>query len=110
MTQVVEFLQGFNPFVEPVKPITSKNCTVRVIFAEDAFQIDFFTKISQEDLTELANAANFMNIKVLLNSCCCAIAIIYKTAALNYAKNELGLDSDELSKPLKGDEELDLKL
>ena len=51
-----------------------------------------------------------MNIKVLLNSCCCAIAIIYKNAALNYAKNELGLQSDVLIKPMKGDEDLDIKL
>jgi hypothetical protein len=40
--------------------------------------MEFFSELPDQELKELAEAANFMDIPTLLDSCCAAIAIKYK--------------------------------
>ena len=112
MERVVLFLREFNPFVAPVLPVTAKNCTLQSVFAEDEFRSKFFEQLEPEQLRELAEAANFMCIEVLMDSCSAAIALLLKQAQMAYAKDLLGDEAAKnslseigyLQKPLSGDE------
>ena len=64
------------------------------------------------DLKDLVEAANFIDCPYAMDSCCAAIAIKFKVAQINYSR-DMGMSDDEIryqKRPLKGQEELDLKL
>ena len=106
MKRVKDFLVNFNQFVEIIKPVTSEN--LNTVFDNDPYQKVFFKNLSDADLHELVDAANFMDIPALFESCCVAIAVIFKKSQIAYSK-ELGLKSEVLEKPLNSQEE-DLEL
>lgn len=78
MLKIKAFLEGFDSYAGPVRPVTSENCKIEQIFKDDPFRVTFFTEITDAELHELVDAANFMDIKPLFESCCCAIAILLK--------------------------------
>ena len=109
MKKVLEYLKNFNKFIELNTPITHDNCTHDTVFKSDDFQLTFFKELSDADLKKLAEAANFMDIPSLLDSCCAAIAIKFKQAQIAYSK-DMGYTEEQikyLPKPMEGDEELD---
>ena len=106
MQRVKSFLENFNPFVEMKKPVTSEN--METVFDADPWQKVFFKNLSDEGLHELVDAANFMDIPELFNSCCIAIAVIFKKAQIAYSK-ELGLKSEVVDKPFDQEEDLALQ-
>lgn len=89
MKKVIEYLKNFNKFVELNTPITYENRTHESVFKADPWQITFFKELPDADLKKLAEAANFMDIPSLLDSCCAAIAIKFKEAQIAYSK-EMG--------------------
>ena len=79
------------------------------MFANDSFQVGFFSKLSDKDLKEVSEAANFMDCPHVLDACCAAIAIKYKLAQIAYSR-EMGMSDEEIrsqKKPSAGQESLD---
>ena len=106
MQRVKEFLLNFDPFVELPKPVTRDN--MDSIFDKDQWQKNFFKNLSDKDLHELVDAVNFMDIPVIFESCCRAIAVIFKKAQIAYSK-ELGMESEVMNKAFPGDEDKQLQ-
>lgn len=109
---MIEFLKGFNQFVELNIPITFDNCTVESVFGADPFQVTYFSAISDLDLKDLVEAANFIDCPTCMESCMAAIAIQFKIAQINYSR-DMGMSDDEIRyqrRPLPGMEELDEEL
>ena len=91
----MEFLKGFNQFVELKIPITFDNHKVEGVFGADPFQVQFFKEISDVDLKDLVEAANFIDCPYAMDSCCAAIAIKFKVAQINSSR-DMGMSDDEI--------------
>ena len=89
----MEFLQYHN-FQHPSeirKPIPSSNITDCV---EDPWDAEYINRFDNDTLLSLINAANYMDVKGLLDLCCAKIASNFKGKSIEELKQEYGIEGD----------------
>jgi S-phase kinase-associated protein 1 len=91
--EVLEYA-NYHDFTEP-EPIACPLPTTNIRDAvKDPWDADFIMKFDDEGLAELANTANYLDIRCLLDLCCGAIASRFKGKEVNTLRTEYGITED----------------
>jgi hypothetical protein len=91
---VIEYLEHYKNS-EPIpieKPL--KNNDIKQVLEKQPWDYEFISKISEECLLKLINAANYMDIYPLLSLSCCRVACKLQDKPINEIQKILGIECD----------------